>query len=414
MRRFFIYFILQVKRAFKALPAVLVTAVIISGCIGLMFVMMKKIGNLTDPDEALKIGIVGDSNDEYFSVGLAAIKHFDSSRFAVDLLQLSEEEADSMLRSGKISGYAVIPEGFVDSVMTGENKRITIYTSYGSKDLMSGLVIEFMDQISGYLLETQNSIHGLTDYIRDEGTEDKLSYSIYEINQFYINLVLKRDDLFEPLVIVDEGNTVSMSAGFICGLTIFLIMLFGITCSPLYTRRELSLNAVLRSRGLPLIFQVLAEYLSYIIMMIICILPIICCIVYAIHSSGIVITEWEQRYIEDYLYFIRGYVPVIVLFSSMQYMLFLSADNYIAGVSLQFICAVILAYIGGCLYPLSFFPEVVRKSALFQPAGIAYRYLADILLVNDTSPMLVRMLIYTFIFIAAAYFIMKGRLVNED
>ncbi|MCR5507352.1 MAG: ABC transporter permease [Lachnospiraceae bacterium] len=413
MRKVFVYLGLQIKKAFKALPAVALTALVISGCIILLFIMMRSIGNITDPDEPLKVGITGATDDGFFEIGLNAMKHFDSSRFAIDLIEISEEEARSMVQKGTISGYAVIPEGFVDSVMSGENKKITLVTTDASKDLMSALVVEFTDQISGYLLETQDSIYGLSSYMYDKGLSD-VGRSIDEINLFYINLVLKRDDLFEPVEIIDAGNTVSSAAGYICGLTIFLIMLFGIAYSPVYTRRELSLNAVLRSRGVGVLPQVMCEYLSYLIMMLLCIIPIISAIVYAISRSGLVINEWRQGFLEDYIFFIRGYIPVVIMFSALQYMLFLIADNYIAGVSLQFICAVVLSYLGGCLYPLSFFPDFIRKAAPFQPAGAAYRYLSSVLLIKDTSPHLIAMMTYLVIFFTGAVFVMNRRLKYEN
>lgn len=413
MRRAFKYFSVQLKRALKALPVVILTAVIISGCLLLLFIMMKRIGNITDPQEPLKIGVVGDVDDEYFQIGLAAMKHFDSSRFAVEIIELDEEEAVELTREGKLSGYAIIPEGFVNSVMTGENRQITLVTTDSSEDLMSQLVIEFMDQISGYLLETQNSIYGLQRYMIDEAMNESVSASINDINLFYVNLVMRRDNLFAPMKFIDTGNTVSTAAGYVCGLTVFLIMLFGIAYSPVYTRRDLSLNAVMRSRGVGLVFQILGEYLSYLFMMLICLIPLMSGIVYAIHRSGIAISEWEQGYFEDYRYFVMGYIPIIIMFAAIQYMLFLSADNFIAGVSLQFICAVALAYLGGCLYPLSFFPEIIRKSALYQPAGLAYRYLADILLVNNGNDILIRMLIYTAVFLACAVIILDRRLKHE-
>lgn len=410
MDKAFKYLYIQIKRALRALPVVIVTALVISGCLLLLFLMMKRIGSVRDPQEPLKLGVVGNVDDEYFQIGLAAMKHFDSSRFAVELIELEEEEAVKLTKDGELSGYAIIPEGFVNSIMTGENKQITLVTANTSEDLMSQLVIEFMDQISGYLLETQNSIYGLQRYMIDESMTDGIRTSINDINLFYVNLVMRRDTLFAPLRFVDTGNTVSSAAGYICGLTVFLVMLFGITYSPVYTRRDLSLNAVLRSRGLGLVFQMLGEYLSYLFMMLICMIPIMSGIVYAVHKSGITVTEWKQGLFEDYRYFVMGYIPVVIMFAALQYMLFLAADNFIAGVSLQFICAVVLAYLGGCLYPLSFFPDVIRKSALYQPAGLAYRYLSDILLVKDGKEVLLKMLIFTVVFLAVSVMIMDRRL----
>ena len=159
--------------------------------------------------------------------------------------------------------------------------------------------------------------------------------------------------------------------------------------------------------------MILTEYLSYLLMMLLCIIPLMSGIVYALDRSGVRIAEWEQHFFSDYRYFVQGYIPIVIMFASIQYMLFLAADNFIAGVSLQFICSMALAYLGGCLYPISFFPEFIRKAAGYQPAGIAYGYLADILLVKDTGRHLSMMLIYTAAFLIIAGIIMDRRLKHE-
>lgn len=413
MRKFLIYLRLQLKRAFKALPAVVATALVILCCVLLIFVLVRKADDSRDENEPLKIGVVGDIDDKYFSVGLSAMKHLDSSRFAVELLELTEDEAVRLVNEGEISGYAIIPEGFVVSVMTGENKQITLVTTNASEDIMTRLVKEFMEEISGYLCETQNSIYGLQQYLTDTGRQDLVNGSINDINVFYVNLVMKRDSLFEPVQIVNSGNSVSDNAGYICGLMIFLVMMFGIAYSPVYTRRDTSLNSVLRLKSVGIPFQILAEYLSYLCMMLICLIPIIAAAVYGIYRSGVDIPEWRMGFLADYRYFILGFIPVIAMFAAAQYMLFLAADNYIAGISLQFMFAIVLAYLGGCLYPLSFFPELIRKTAIYQPAGLAYGYLADILLVNDTGRHLSMMLAYLAVFLIAAAVILNRRVKNE-
>ncbi len=414
MRKFFVYLLLQYKRALKALPVVILTALVISGCVLLMFVMIGKAGRKRGETEPLRIGVVGDINDKYFSVGLSAMQHLDSSRFAVELIELEETDAMRMIDEGKISGYAVIPEGFVQSVMTGENKQITLVTTNASEDIMTHLVREFMDYISVYLLKTQDSISGLSQYMYVNGHGEDIGKAIDDINLFYVNLVMKRDNLFEPIHYVGSKNTLSANAGYICGLMIFLVMMFGIAYSPVYTRREVSLNAILRIRGLPVAIQVLAEYLSYLGMMYICLLPLITLSVYLIDRSGVLIPEWKMGFLADYGYFITGFIPVIAMFATVQYLLFLLTDNYISGICLQFAFAVIAAYLGGCLYPLSFFPDPVRRSAMFQPAGLSYSYLADILLLKDSRVHLMMILLYLGIFFAAAVAVMKRRLSHEN
>ena len=197
------------------------------------------------------------------------------------------------------------------------------------------------------------------------------------------------------------------------GLSIFLIMMFGITCSPLFVRSDMSLSQVLKSRGIKIPVQVIAEYITYLIMMLVCILILETIAVVAIDKSGLEVTEWSLHFVEDYEYFIIGLIPVVAMFSAMQYMIFLITDNFISGVLLQFIVAVCLGYLGGCLYPIAFFPEIIRKTAVFQPAGLAYRYMSDIMLINDSGLHLCMMLVYVLVFLGLSCLIFARRNASE-
>lgn len=408
-----VYFRLQLKRTIRALPVVVATALILLGCIFLLFMMVDNINKKSGKSETLRIGLTGDTDDEYFSMGLTAMQHLDSSRYAVELVSLTKEEAIEELKAGRLAGYAVIPEGFVESVMYGENKQITLVTTNGSEDLMGMLVLEFMEEISEYLVETQNAIYGMQGYLKANGMDEKVRSATDDINIYYVNLVLGRDNLFKPIQTINSTGNLSQNAGYIIGLSVFLIMMFGITCSPLYTKSDVSLNGVLSVRGIKVPVQVITEYLTYLIIMLLCVLPLMSIIVYAIDRSDLVIKEWNMGFFEDYVYFIAAYIPVIAMFAAMQYMLFLISDNFIGGVLLQFIIAIFVGYLGGCLYPIEFFPEIIRKSVIFQPAGLAYGYLADALLVRDSVGHLMGIIGYCIAFLVCAGLILKRRLKYE-
>ncbi|MBQ2206585.1 MAG: hypothetical protein II413_05205 [Treponema sp.] len=66
----------------------------------------------------IKIGLVGNDEGKYFQMGIYAMEHMDNFRFSVAFTQLeTEEEAKKMLYSGELNLYAVIPDGFIDSII---------------------------------------------------------------------------------------------------------------------------------------------------------------------------------------------------------------------------------------------------------------------------------------------------------
>ncbi|MCR5419568.1 MAG: ABC transporter permease [Lachnospiraceae bacterium] len=414
MRSLYVFFWLQLKRAFKVFPVVLITALIFTGCILLLLCFGYRNNDKPKEDEPVIIGIVGETDDKYLAAGLSAVRYFDSSRFALKLVEMSEEEAKIQTGNGEISGYAIIPEGFAASIKTGENKPVILVTSKAVDNIVSLLVRDFADSISKYLNETQSSIYGVEAYLKSLGGYEDVWKEINDINKYYVNLVLHRDELYEPVVIVKNKAKLSANAGFMCGFMIFMIAMFGIAYTSIYVRRSVALNSVLASGGLSIIFQVMAEYIAYLCAMFFCLMPMIVMIVLGVYGSGISIYEWERWFLEDYSYFIRGFIPLIIMFSAAQYLLFLVADNYIFGIFLQFVFAVFFSYMGGCLYPISFFPEVVRRIAGYQPCGLAYGYLADIILLNNGSGRFVGMLLYSLVFIVASVCVMSRRIRNEN
>jgi len=60
--------------------------------------------------------------------------------------------------------------------------------------------------------------------------------------------------------------------------------------------------------------------------------------------------------------------------------------NLISGILLQFFASVILCFISGCMYPISFFPQAVQKMSAFLPTGMARQQIAHCILnTHDTK-----------------------------
>ena len=125
MKKFGIYMRLQLKRMGKVFPAVFLVTVLLSVGIGLLVWMQLSAGRQDDNRQKIVLGIVGDTRDSYLGFGIYALEHLDSSRFTISFSELTEEEAAIQLESGKISGYIRIPDGFLDSIVSGRNMPVT-------------------------------------------------------------------------------------------------------------------------------------------------------------------------------------------------------------------------------------------------------------------------------------------------
>jgi len=69
-------------------------------------------------------------------------------------------------------------------------------------------------------------------------------------------------------------------------------------------------------------------------------------------------------------------LPIAVMFSAFDLMMFELSGNIVSGLMLHFFAALSLCFISGCMYPIYAFPNVIEKLAAFLPTGIARELLS--------------------------------------
>ena len=102
------------------MPAVFLVTLVLAASVAVIAkgVLSDKLSE--DERKKVEVGICGDLSDSYLGIGVLAVQQLDSSRFAINFHTLEEAEAREMLLDGKLTAYLVIPDGFVDSVVSGE------------------------------------------------------------------------------------------------------------------------------------------------------------------------------------------------------------------------------------------------------------------------------------------------------
>ncbi len=373
MEKFRNYLWLQMKRAGKSLPSVLFFSVLLLGIGALLVQMIRTMNESAADKRKVQIGLVGDLSDPYLELGMYALENLDAAHFTVEFLPMSEEEAVRELEAGRLTAYARIPEGLVESIMWGENKKVTYVTSGGSAEMVSVLIQELMEAVSTLLTESQNSVYGMQRFMENHGLDGRLQEATDEINLRYFALILNRTELYD-LEIIGMANQLSLTGYYVCSMLLLFLMLWGITCSPLFVKRDFAFHRLLKARGLGVWAQVLGEYLAYLMLMLAGFFAIAVILLAGIRSTGFIIPEWEGLYWQEQLAFFEKAIPVAALLSAFQLLLFELVSGIVNGVLLQFLCAICLGYLSGCFYPLSFLPEGIRRTAAFLPSGLSLNY----------------------------------------
>ena len=168
MKRFLTCFRLQLRRAARLLPRMLAVTLLLAVLTALAALLLSR---LHAGDEAaaepVRIGLVGDLEENMLAEGLQMLESMDSSRFSIRFEPMDEAEAASALRRGRIDGYALIPAGFAEAMMRGEQRPITYVSASGSADIGAQMMRELAETISRLVLETENAVYGAQDFVAD-------------------------------------------------------------------------------------------------------------------------------------------------------------------------------------------------------------------------------------------------------
>ncbi len=364
------YFKLQCKRVAKVfVPILLVTLVL---AIGIGAALAAIIGNYLNSEEntVFSIGVTGDMENEYLKWGIAAVQAFDDTRFTMQFVQMEEKEAIEKLSDGTLTAYIDLPYGFVDGVTTGDLVPIRFLTTPGAV----GVVTMFKDEITSSILEmaidTQKATNGIAAAAYDNDIGILAGDLQYDISISYIDLILNRGNMVTVDILGIESG-LGMVEYYICGLFIVFFMLAGLPFVTIYCRKDNSLNTLLLSKGFShkkqLICEWGAHFLSYLCLVLIC----------AVLLSSLIILSPNLVTFESAFLFILYLVPVILMFSSLNLMIFELTSNVVSGVLLHFFTTLSLCYVSGCFYPVYAFPKIIQNLQSVLPTGVARACLAN-------------------------------------
>lgn len=406
------YLKVQLKRAGKALPGICLLTVFLT--VGLLVLMkaMFLIEESKSENRIVNVGIVGDIDDTYLGIGIEVIKNMDGIRNLADIQTMTEEEAKQAFASGDISAYLLVPEGFIDSVVYGENKQLTYVTNEAAQDIGGLLINELVGSISQMITMTQTSVQSMQSYMLEHDMRDGLWEATEGINIAYIEVVLNRMDMFE-LEELGISNSISFTGHLFTGILLLLMLLWGINSVSLLVRSENSLLKILHTRGLNSRKQVLSEVGAYLVLQCASLLCVFVCVIIIKAAFGLSIREWDVLEAGEKLLFVVKLVPVVMLTATMQALLYELVTNVVTGVLLQFVVAVSMAYVSGCIYPLSFFPEVLQVLGAYSPMGVALRYLQKNLTYGNGLGEFCIMILYILLFVGLHIWKRSLRIIKE-
>lgn len=320
----------------------------------------------------IKVGLVGSIDDTYIDIGLFALQHFDSSKYYVEILPLKTDEAERMLSDGILAGYVIVPEGFAKAALGGEEVSLDYVCADTPATLVPQLMNEVVGVVSGYVTGSQSGIYGFMDLCRDQGMAySEYSSSVDVLALRYMNAILARDEVWS----VEEGafdGVLGFMEYYGCVLVIVAALFSGIALSPVMIREDTSYPRLLCFKGTSSFLQVAAEYLPF---------AFILWVGFALLILSAALLGVEGV---DCLWAVR-IIPVLLLVTAMQFLLYELCSSVVSGVFLQLFCAGSFSFASGFVFPFFALPEGLQRAARLLPTRVAFEYLSCHILEKDAG-----------------------------
>lgn len=362
--------------------------------IGICAIFALRVGMQEQDERKIGVGIVGNIDNKYMKLGVEMLNNMDSSRVSIKFESMDDSEAKKALREGQIIGYFKIDRDFIDGLENGENRPIVYVSSNGG--LMSELSKELASIFSVLIIDSERVIYAADEYLVDHPVYDRVSANT-EFNMWLIKNVLARGKIYDVENISVMGN-ISAIDGYVCGIITLFIMLSGVGLSGLLSGDKVSMLRVLKSKGLSYMSSIICELIISTIYVMISMLILI---------GGFIIVKsflLEKSLLSiDSFEFVSGILIVSIMFASMHIFIYELIDQRVVAVLIEILLGISLGYIGGCIYPLSVFPDLIQKVAIFLPSGAGMKLLISGMDYNINIMAITVLIIYTIMFIGGGY-----------
>lgn len=412
MRKILTYARLQAARMARYAPFVIAITLLICICLGVALYALVE-GNVKSAENTkFAVGIVGEFEDDMLGLGIEAIKSMDSSQYTLNILELDEKSAAEKLRRREIIGYAVIPDGFVDAAMSGNVGHIDFVTNQSGIDLTTMFKQEILDMISRILVESQNGVYAMQDIILENKVDvSKYMHHTNTLMASYVSMILGRSSALECQVI-GISDELSFGGYMFSGLSVLLLLICGITCCPLFIKRDMALPRLLSANRISPLSQIVGEYGAYLCLTILNTLPIVALLMLFSGGAAALIPELDGMSAGGAVMIFVKFIPAVLAVTALQFLLYELTDSVVSGVLLQFVCAMGLSYISGCFYPISFFPKSIQLLSSLTPSGIARGYLSALISGGKYDGELVALVVYTAVLLGLAALTRHRRIKN--
>lgn len=381
--RFHIYISLEIKKFFLAFPKICGGLFLILLLTGSYFLLYQLYSKEQQEQNIIQIGITADPEEPYLDWMIQTIESMKDLEHSCHFEFVSETEGMKRLQSGDYTALFLIPHDYIRSLIAGDEAILRIRFCQGQTTIADFLVKELGNAASQIMLDTQAGIYAMQD-IYLENHWQNMSKDELSLNIRYLQKVLNRREIYAYEEIPVTGTTADRTHYFAVGILCFLTAL-GFTCTAVLHREPHIFVKKLELCGLGDWQQILAKETAMILclggiyLFLTILLTVLSPWISGFHSllhqsadsslHSMLLTGGKLLAIMPVLFVICAYILWIYEIS----------PNNMSSILLLFVSFIVLAYLSGYFYPLSYLSDSIQRISAYLPTSVMLNYSYHIL-----------------------------------
>ncbi len=360
------------RRLGKLLCGLLLLGIICAAAIyGLSFV--NKSNDTAAASRFRVVFVMPENAGLHYSLALGMVSNMESLSSMVTIKQTtSEEEARAMLDSGEVKAAVIIPEGMIHTIMDGSNDLPARILYPGDPSIETVIFRQIVDSLSQMVASSQTGVYALYEIYDDfDATEKQQDKANSQLNDLYINTVLKRDSLFSVRNAIEDTDTSEISStsstdlvliGYLCSGLTLLFLLSGINLCFFFVAPNRAVPSALARLGLSDSFCTLADFSAAVVCQWL-IFSVICILIGIIGSVTGMVSSFS---------FVHAFIGCFVcaVFScAFELLICRICHGKQACMITTFAVSLLMLYASGCLIPSAFLPDVLRRISASLPGS---------------------------------------------
>lgn len=355
MRTSLVYLRLELKRAWKRLPHMYAGAIVLFVLLGTVALLSSKLLYGDAVSGRITVGVVLPADDVVAEKALDMISSLDSVKSICDFEYLNQEAGQKKLHSGDLYALLVIPDGFVQDIITGVNTPVQVVLP-GNKDVESRVFRELADAGAKILAASQAGIYAGNELYRRYGLESSIAVLEADLNRIYLGYSLSRGDYFLNRKVSATGDVTTVQFYGISAYVLFLL-LCGIPASAYLLPWQKSFARQLSLHGIGSRMVILARIMGMGTLFMAVSLPL------GVFAAA-------KGLISGSVLSLGIIMLVCVAAAAMVVLVYQAAGTLMGGIMLLFLAGVGQHFLAGGFLPRVFLPERLQQLAGFLPSGL--------------------------------------------